>query len=235
MQKFSDTLFNLRTNACTNMGFRMKDSAMFTYSQDKTGFNYFYCKCKVLEDGISTKPLDICLSPWFHKTYLIEKVQDPLSNLFSCEIIFNYKNFPSCEHVFLSELCKHYERDDLLEIVNKNVDPCDISFYGLDNENQLYNDIDLVERKMRFAILLRFLQSPAFRNELIRFKDFFICYKQPNHNKTLSAILGVTNKSSLIHVLDKESISCHNLVGKILMDLCQSLYKTEIYHCSHKK
>ena len=201
----------------------MKDTAMFTYSQDKIRFNYFYCKYKVLEDGISTKPFDICFSPWPHKTYLIEKVQDPLSNLFPCDIIFNYRKYPSCEHVVLSELCKHYGRDDLLEIVTKNVDPYYISFTDLDNENQLYNDIGLVERKMRFAILLRFSQSSAFRNELIRFKDFFICYKQPNHNKTLSAILGVTNKSSLIHVLDKESISGHNLVGKILMDLCQSL------------
>ena len=149
----------------------MKDTAMFTYSQDKIGFNYFYCKRKVLEDGISTRPLDICLSPWSHKTYLIEKVQDPLSNLFPCDIIFNYEKFSSCEHVILSELCKHYERVDFLKIVKKNVDPFDISFTGLENKNQLYKDIDLIERKMGFAIL--FSQSSHFRDELIRLGRFF--------------------------------------------------------------
>ena len=223
MQKFSDTLFNQHANVSTNMGFRMKDASMFTYSQEKIGFNYFYCKRKVLEDGISTIPLDITLSPWSHKIHLIEKVQDPLSNMFPCDITFNQEKFPSSEHLFLSELCKHYARQDLLEIVRKNVDPCDIVFEDFSYENLLYKDIDLVERKMRFSILLKFSQSAAFRNELARFKDSVICYKQPNYNKTLSAILGVTNKSSLVYVLDIDSISGNNLVGKILMDLCKSL------------
>ena len=184
MQKFTDTLLNLHTHVSTNLGFRMKDTTMFTYSQDKIGFNYFYCKRKVLEDGISTTPLDICLSPWSQKIRLIEKVQDPLSNLFPCDITFNSEKFPSCEHVFLLELCKHHERYDLLEIVQRNVDPCDISFAESNNRNELHKDIDLVERKMRFSILLRLSQSTTFRDELIRFKDFFICYKQANYNKT---------------------------------------------------
>ena len=104
MQQFRDTLFNVRTNTSINMGFQMKNNSMFTYSQDKISVNYFYCKRKVMEDGISTTPLNISLSPWSHKVCIIEKVQDPLSNLFPCEIIFNDERYPSCEHLFLTTL-----------------------------------------------------------------------------------------------------------------------------------
>jgi len=46
-----------------NMGFRAKDNHIFTYTQSRCGFTYFYCKRKVLADGIHTVPLDIVLSP----------------------------------------------------------------------------------------------------------------------------------------------------------------------------
>ena len=134
--------------------------------------------------------------------------------MFPCDITFNEEKFPSSEHLFLSELCKHYGREDLLEVVRKNIDPCDITFEDSSYENQLYKDIDLVERKMRFSILLKFSQSAAFRNDLAKFKGSVICYKQPNYSKKLAAILGVTNKSSLVYVLDTESISGHILLAK---------------------
>ena len=36
---------------------------MFTYTQERRGFSYLYCKRKVLDDGIHTVPLDITLCP----------------------------------------------------------------------------------------------------------------------------------------------------------------------------
>ena len=44
--------------AC-NSGIRAKDQSMVTYRQYKNALTYFYPKCKVLEDGRSTVPLDI--------------------------------------------------------------------------------------------------------------------------------------------------------------------------------
>ena len=64
MDKYKHALKNKTTRHSTNFGFRMKGSNIFTYSQEKIGFNYFYCKREVLSDGISTRPLNICLSPW---------------------------------------------------------------------------------------------------------------------------------------------------------------------------
>ena len=46
-----------------NMGFRSIDNHIFTYTQSRCGFTYFYCKRKVLSDGIHTVPLDIVLEP----------------------------------------------------------------------------------------------------------------------------------------------------------------------------
>ena len=42
-----------------NRGFRVVDNKVLTYAQHQTGFSYFYPERKVLEDGVSTVPLDI--------------------------------------------------------------------------------------------------------------------------------------------------------------------------------
>ena len=46
-----------------NIGFRVRDNMMHTYTQEKNAFSYLYCKRKVLDDGIETEPLDIILTP----------------------------------------------------------------------------------------------------------------------------------------------------------------------------
>lgn len=46
-----------------NVGFRVREQGICTYSQQKSAFPYLYCKRKVEEDGIHTLPLDITLNP----------------------------------------------------------------------------------------------------------------------------------------------------------------------------
>lgn len=41
----------------------MRDNNIFSYNQVRNGITYFYCKRKVLEDGIHTKTLDITMTP----------------------------------------------------------------------------------------------------------------------------------------------------------------------------
>ena len=45
--------------AQTNKGFIFKDNSVFTYEMRKDGLKHFYCKRKVLSDGISTTYLNI--------------------------------------------------------------------------------------------------------------------------------------------------------------------------------
>ena len=44
-----------------NHGFRMHKNDICSYTEERVGFGYFYCKRKVLDDGIETEPLDIWL------------------------------------------------------------------------------------------------------------------------------------------------------------------------------
>jgi hypothetical protein len=46
-----------------NRGFRARDNGIGTYDQKRDGFSYFYCKRKVLANGVTTVPLDLELCP----------------------------------------------------------------------------------------------------------------------------------------------------------------------------
>ena len=78
MRKFEECLRSKKVNYSTNVGFRVRNSDIFTYSQSKIGFNYFYCKRQVLMDGISTEPLEVTLTPWENEVFLVEKPQNPM-------------------------------------------------------------------------------------------------------------------------------------------------------------
>ena len=58
-EHFLNVLKTKKASSHTNKGFIMKDKNMFTYEMERIGLSYFYCKRKVLEDGISTTYLDI--------------------------------------------------------------------------------------------------------------------------------------------------------------------------------
>ena len=63
MTKFRHVLKTHKAESSSNHGFRVRDNTIYTYTQERRGFSYFYCKRKVLDDGINTIPLDITLCP----------------------------------------------------------------------------------------------------------------------------------------------------------------------------
>ena len=56
---YLDVLKNKVSGSGTNKGFRLRGSSIYTYIQERCGFSYFYPKRKVMDDGVSTRPLDI--------------------------------------------------------------------------------------------------------------------------------------------------------------------------------
>ena len=56
---FLAVLTNRRSGSGFNRGFRVRDSSMMTYIQERAALTYFYPKRKVLEDGLTTAPLDL--------------------------------------------------------------------------------------------------------------------------------------------------------------------------------
>ena len=57
--KSLNVLLTQRPSSGVNRGFRTVNNTMYTYTQVRDGFSYFYPKRKVLDDGVSTQPLDI--------------------------------------------------------------------------------------------------------------------------------------------------------------------------------
>jgi hypothetical protein len=57
--KYLNVLLSKQSASGINKGFRVVNNTMYTYNQTRDGFSYFYPKRKVLEDGVSTIPLDI--------------------------------------------------------------------------------------------------------------------------------------------------------------------------------
>jgi hypothetical protein len=60
---FKTVLQEKKPLSAQNIGFRLKDNKMCTYTLDKNAFSYLYCKRKVLSDGINTAPLNVTLQP----------------------------------------------------------------------------------------------------------------------------------------------------------------------------
>ena len=56
---FLAVLTNRRSGSGVNRGFRVRDSSVMTYVQERTALTYFYPKREVLADGLSTAPLDV--------------------------------------------------------------------------------------------------------------------------------------------------------------------------------
>ena len=58
-EHFKNVLNTKKSSSHKNKGFIMKDKFMYTYEMERSGLGYFYCKRKVLDDGVSTTYLDI--------------------------------------------------------------------------------------------------------------------------------------------------------------------------------
>ena len=63
MTTFRHVLQTQRVGQGTLKGFRARNNGISTYQQTRNGFSYFYCKRRVLHDGVSTVPLDLELCP----------------------------------------------------------------------------------------------------------------------------------------------------------------------------
>lgn len=87
MPAFKSVLRDEKACSGENKGFKLKNGIMYTYEESRSGLSYFYCKRTVLEDGVTTEPLDIVLSPWNIPDYLgFSSQKDELSNYYPCRL-----------------------------------------------------------------------------------------------------------------------------------------------------
>jgi len=107
MTKFENVLSTGDTIECENRGIKYdrRLDQLYTYIQKKNAFSYLYFKREVQDDGISTKPLKMTLSPWvLCNTIWFESELDVLSPYYDCVLIKHGHEFFTAEHLF------HYEK-----------------------------------------------------------------------------------------------------------------------------
>ena len=63
VEKFCSILTNKNKIENVNIGMRAHNNTIYSYEQQKVALNYIYIKRQVLDDGVSTIPLDITLKP----------------------------------------------------------------------------------------------------------------------------------------------------------------------------
>ena len=57
--RFLEVLTTKQSTGGVNIGFQVKDNAVYTYQQQRDALSYFYPKRQVMLDGITTQPLSI--------------------------------------------------------------------------------------------------------------------------------------------------------------------------------
>ena len=58
-ESFKNVLVSEKPHFFKNKGIKLHQNKMYTYTEEKKGLDYFYCKRKVLDDGIHTVTLDV--------------------------------------------------------------------------------------------------------------------------------------------------------------------------------
>ena len=138
---YSDVLCDQINRGAVNRGVRLRGNILHTYKQERKGLSYFYCKRKVLHDGVSTIPLDITLTPWNLPDRVLYTASDVLGNEYECNIVYRDMVFNSVREAYF-----HIMRD----------------FTTLDNNSQIINETDLSDDWM--------LQRDNVMQELLRVK-----------------------------------------------------------------
>ena len=128
MSAYNDVLDTQMPGSGENVGFRVRDGQVFSYSQERTGLSYFYCKREIQNDGISTKPLNIVLTP-VHDG-------DCLSNLYPCDLSYTHDDgslltFNSGQQMLEWLKAVKYESDEkLVKAILASKDPIKAAMLG---------------------------------------------------------------------------------------------------------
>ena len=117
MTTFKDALFNRKTISASNRGFRARKNTIYSYQQERSGFSYFYCKRKLLNDGINTAPLDLTLCPWPDYNTFCFDAWHPLGMFFSCKIMCEEQCFSSASHLLVYKKAIFHEQQDIAKAV----------------------------------------------------------------------------------------------------------------------
>ena len=196
-----------------NTGFRQRDNTMFTYTQSRNGFGYFYCKREVSADGIHTKPLNMELTPWEDYNTLPFYGNKVLSNSYQHPIYKGSKWFHCNDQAFAYEKAIHHNQADLAQ----NVLDSENGFQSIQLVKHIILDTTWYDKRvdvMTDILKRKFESCEKFRialqntgNQILVFADKYIKF------------WGCGLDHTMVKLTDPAKFPGQNQLGVLLMEL----------------
>lgn len=197
-----------------NRGFRAKDNTMFSYTQSKDGFGYFYCKREVCSNGINTVPLNVKLCPWpDHNISAFQGDKDPLSNMYFCEIHSEGKIWHSSEQFYLYKKAIHHDAHDIADKILQTSNGYQMKVISKDIKTK-YSWYDIRVEVMEQILELKLENSLEFRRKLANSNDKLLVYSD-KYDK----FWGCGLEKSVACVTDPQKFPGQNQLGQLLMEI----------------
>ena len=135
LQTYKSVLDSKEPVSAQNVGFRARNNTIWTYQQERQGFGYFYCKREVLDDGVTTVPLQLLLNPWPQNDVYYFEESDPLGHTYKCFLTSKDKEFTSAAQLFSYEKALFHKMDVLAESILESKSPIAAAKMGNEIEN----------------------------------------------------------------------------------------------------
>lgn len=199
-----------------NKGFRAKDNTMFSYTQSKNGFGYFYCKREVHPNGIDTKPLGLTLCPWVDYNVLaFQGDKDPLSNMYPCKIHYEGKTWHSSEQIYLYKKAKHHDAHDIADRIEQSRNGYQAKKISKNIQTK-YSWYDVRVEAMEQILEMKYRQCDRFK-EALRASGNKLLVEANKYDKFWGSGLD----KNLVFLTDPKQFPGQNQLGQLLMNLRQ--------------
>ena len=197
-----------------NKGFRAKDNTMYTYTQKRVGFNYFYCKRRVLDDGIHTTPLNLVLSPWpeYNRHIFQDKPNSPLCNSYRFDLEMDGLRFISVDHFLVFSLVKFHLGEEPSTIVQVETSWYEICKHK-NNVNIKLSWYSELSKVLEAALRSKYTKCEDFKNALDNVEGDEIIFADKD------TILGCGMQYNVAVLVPSKKYPGQNMLGSLLASL----------------
>ncbi len=209
LQIFTSVLETKNSIQNVNRGIRARNGTVFSYEQQKNGFSYFYCKRKVCDDGVTTEPLDIVLSPVNDGNMMIFNSKDTLSPVHIHEFMFRGTIFTSIHQCFLYQKAFYHSQRCLLEDILSST-----------SEKSLTEIDKLITETSHWKILAEETLFNICKEKMVHCQEVLLQLKQVGHKHVYYANqtdlwMGCGLREVLIRLMNPDSFPGRNILGEV--------------------
>jgi ribA/ribD-fused uncharacterized protein len=219
LEIFMNVMETKETVSNKNIGFRARKNGIWTYTQERAGFGYFYCKREVLADGIRTVPLKLQLTPWTnHNTHCFHE-ESPLGLLHPCRLQKHNAIFGSASQLFNFEKAVGNDAVGLRKAIAAAKKPIDAAKLGskIKSKSKWYDCRDEV---MEDVLNLKLEQVPEVLTYLENYKGMeFVCIDEFNNH------WGCGHKLKVAELIDPKTFAGQNKLGELWKGIAEQYFR----------